>query len=601
MSYQALARKWRPTTFAEVIGQEHVVTALGNALSSGRVHHAYLFTGTRGVGKTTLARIFARALNCEKGVGADPCGECAACAGISRGSYIDLIEVDAASRTRVDDTRELLENVQYAPTVGRFKIYLIDEVHMLSTHSFNALLKTLEEPPEHVKFLLATTDPQKLPATILSRCIQFNLKSMDIQMLRDHLERILDSESVASDSEALRILARSADGSVRDALSLTDQAIAHGDGAVHVESVRAMLGLIDDRYAYELLDAVCRRDGAAVLAVVARMAERSANFSAALDDVITSLHNAALYQVDPAALEWKGADPESAARIAGYADSELIQLLYQIALIGKRDMTLAPDGRTGFEMAMLRMTVFQPGSGESPDSTGSRSGDASLRGIRSNREAAGETRNSKDVDKRSVSQKSSGDLTEVETKPDQALGDGKASGPDSEATNVTLLRPSGDKSVSESADTESNEMSISDSESGARDSEIVDIWGRFVASDQLKGLSRELAMNMMPVGFNDGTLSLILDSAARHLFNDDRLGRLEKLFVEFSPVEVRLSAEIRGLDSGDAETPAMQRKRLLEERQAAAEKAFTEDPAVRGLIDRFDAEIVPESIRPPTK
>ncbi|MDE0715011.1 MAG: DNA polymerase III subunit gamma/tau, partial [Gammaproteobacteria bacterium] len=247
MSYQALARKWRPQTFSEVIGQEHVVSALANALESGRVHHAYLFTGTRGVGKTTLARILAKALNCETGITPAPCGECTACAGITQGSYVDLIEVDAASRTKVEDTREILENVQYAPTVGRSKIYLIDEVHMLSGHSFNALLKTLEEPPGHVKFLLATTDPQKLPPTILSRCIQFNLRAMDIQQLQDHLGRILEAEDIPFDAEGLQVLARSADGSVRDALSLLDQAIAHGNGEVRTDRVRVMLGMIDEQ------------------------------------------------------------------------------------------------------------------------------------------------------------------------------------------------------------------------------------------------------------------------------------------------------------------------------------------------------------------
>ncbi|NKB75776.1 MAG: DNA polymerase III subunit gamma/tau [Gammaproteobacteria bacterium] len=360
MSYQALARKWRPKTFDQVIGQNHVVSALSNALNNQRVHHAFLFTGTRGVGKTTLARIFAKALNCEQGVNATPCEACVACRGVDHGNFIDLIEVDAASRTKVDDTRELLDNVQYAPTQGRYKIYLIDEVHMLSTHSFNALLKTLEEPPAHVKFLLATTDPQKLPTTILSRCIQFNLKSMDMGRLTGQLEKILDAEDIAFDASGVLILARSANGSVRDALSLLDQAIAFGNGEVRVEQVRQMLGMIDERYTRDLLQFLSQGDAKKLLHVVTEMAERSVDFSTGIDELLTMIHNVSLFQVSPEALEWKGLDSAVLAELADRVDAEILQLFYQIGLMGKRDLPLAPDPRTGFEMALLRMLAFKP-------------------------------------------------------------------------------------------------------------------------------------------------------------------------------------------------------------------------------------------------
>lgn len=360
MSYQALARKWRPRSFEEVLGQEHVVSALQNALNSQRIHHAFLFTGTRGVGKTTLARILARALNCEQDISATPCGECNACHGVDSGSFIDLIEVDAASRTKVDDTRELLDNVQYAPTLGRFKIYLIDEVHMLSTHSFNALLKTLEEPPAHVKFLLATTNPQKLPATILSRCIQFNLKAMDISRLNTQLSHILDVEQINYEPEALMILSRSADGSVRDALSLLDQAIAFGNGAVKAAEARAMLGMIDDYFTQELLQHACDQNGEMLLQTVSAMAERSVDFSSALDELMATLHNIALYKVNRRAVEWKGIETEGLIPLVERMDPELIQLFYQLCLTGKRDLGLAPDPRTGFEMIILRLATFQP-------------------------------------------------------------------------------------------------------------------------------------------------------------------------------------------------------------------------------------------------
>lgn len=360
MSYQVLARKWRPRTFREMVGQEHVLKALINALDHNRLHHAYLFTGTRGVGKTTIARILAKCLNCEAGVSSEPCGSCNACSGIAEGRFIDLIEVDAASRTKVEDTRELLENVQYAPTAGRYKVYLIDEVHMLSTHSFNALLKTLEEPPPHVKFLLATTDPQKLPATILSRCLQFNLKNMTPERIVGHLQHVLDKEMVSYDDPALWQLGRAADGSMRDALSLTDQAIAFGSGKLTDSDVGTMLGSIDQSAIQDVLQALAAADGAKVLEAVRALSEHAPDFSAALEQLLTLLHRIAIAQAVPDAIDNSFGDRDQIADLAAQITAEDVQLFYQIALNGRRDLPLAPDPRSGFEMVLLRMLAFKP-------------------------------------------------------------------------------------------------------------------------------------------------------------------------------------------------------------------------------------------------
>ncbi|MCL4144628.1 UNVERIFIED_CONTAM: hypothetical protein GTU68_054475, partial [Idotea baltica] len=360
MSYQVLARKWRPRVFSEMVGQEHVLKALINALDSERLHHAYLFTGTRGVGKTTIARILAKCLNCEQGISSTPCGECSACTSIAEGRFIDLIEVDAASRTKVEDTRELLDNVQYAPTVGRFKVYLIDEVHMLSTHSFNALLKTLEEPPPHVKFLLATTDPQKLPVTILSRCLQFNLKNLGQERIVEHLQHVLAEEQVPCEEAGLWALARAADGSMRDALSLTDQGIAHGDGKLTEAEVGAMLGSIDLTAIADIARALVNNDGTEVLAVVQKMSEQAPDYNAALADLLSVWHRVAIAQTVPDALDNRHGDYQLIQELSKALSKEDVQLFYQTVLMGRRDLPLAPDPKTGFEMVMLRMLAFQP-------------------------------------------------------------------------------------------------------------------------------------------------------------------------------------------------------------------------------------------------
>ena len=382
MSYQVLARKWRPRDFDTLVGQEHVVKALVNALEQQRLHHAYLFTGTRGVGKTTIARILAKSLDCETGITARPCGECSACREIDAGRCVDLLEIDAASRTKVEDTRELLENVQYAPTRARFKVYLIDEVHMLSSHSFNALLKTLEEPPPHVKFLLATTDPQKLPVTVLSRCLQFNLRHVPADAIAAHLTTILAAENVEAEPAAVQRIARAARGSLRDALSLLDQAIAFGDGRVGSDDLAQMLGDVPRERIYDLLDALAQGDAGKLLAQAAKLAETVSDFAAVLDDLSVALQRLAVLQAVP---EQALDDPLEQQRLTALVERltpEDVQLYYQIALLGRRDLPLAPDPLSGFEMVMLRMHAFRPAGGEAssgPATEPTGSGEASPR------------------------------------------------------------------------------------------------------------------------------------------------------------------------------------------------------------------------------
>jgi len=360
MSYQVLARKWRPRSFREMVGQAHVLKALINALDNQRLHHAYLFTGTRGVGKTTIARIIAKCLNCETGITSTPCGHCSVCREIDEGRFVDLIEIDAASRTKVEDTRELLDNVQYAPSRGRFKVYLIDEVHMLSSHSFNALLKTLEEPPPYVKFILATTDPQKLPATILSRCLQFSLKNMTPERVVEHLSHVLGVEQVPFEDDALWLLGRAADGSMRDAMSLTDQAIAFGEGQVLAADVRAMLGTLDHGQVYGVLQGLLEGDAKAVLEAIRHLAEQGPDWAGVLAEMLNVLHRVAVAQALPEAVDNGQGDRDRVLALAQALPAEDVQFYYQMGLIGRRDLPLAPDPRGGFEMVLLRMLAFRP-------------------------------------------------------------------------------------------------------------------------------------------------------------------------------------------------------------------------------------------------
>ncbi len=586
MSYQALARKWRPKTFAQVIGQAHVVAALANGLDSQRVHHAFLFAGTRGVGKTTLARIFAKALNCEQGVSSKPCGECTACRGVDGGNFIDLIEVDAASRTRVDDTRELLDNVQYTPTQGRFKIYLIDEVHMLSTHSFNALLKTLEEPPAHVKFLLATTDPQKLPTTILSRCLQFNLRAMDLAPLTAQLERILKAEEIDYEPAALQILARSADGSVRDALSLLDQGIVFGNGAVKTKSMRAMLGMIDDQLTRQLLTQICGGQTAQALDTVADMAMRAADFGHALDEILTLLHNVSLCQVSPQAVQWKGVDAADLAELTA-VEAELLQLMYQIALIGKRDLPLAPDPRSGFEMVVLRMLAFRP----QPVNA------AEARPLRRVAPA-----------KPTMPAAPAAPVTTKSVAATIAEPGATNHGFTSPGTGNTAGNAAGNAAAPPAAPKTAQDAARRAADSGAKpDLSLAQLgagagWEDFIKQSGLRGLRglpREIMMHAAVESVLGNTLNLTVEAKYEHLLEPARLKKIEQHLASRLAQPVKLQVTVGQSNASAAETPSQRQHRAQQETQQAAVQAFNDDPKVQELVDRFEAEVVDDSIRPP--
>ena len=535
MSYQVLARKWRPRTFNELVGQEHVVKALTNALNGDRVHHAYLFTGTRGVGKTTLARIFAKSLNCEQGVTATPCGVCSACQEIDQGRFIDLLEVDAASRTKVDQTRELLDNVPYAPVRGRYKVYLIDEVHMFSASSFNALLKTLEEPPPHVKFLLATTDPQKVPLTVLSRCLQFNLKRLTNEQISGQLEKILREESVEAETTALQLLAQAADGSMRDSLSLLDQAIAFGGGRVAEEGVREMLGTLAGEHVYDLLDALIEGDAKRLLDKVAALAEYSPDFAGLLQELLRLLHKAAICQMLP---DGKLEDESSAEVIQSTAQRlapEDIQLFYQIGLVGQRDLLLAPDSRSGFEMVLLRMLAFRPASS----------------------------------DKRSA-------------------------GAPPAAKPATQAQP---QSRPTSAPQKTQAAPAVSQPSVAVDNSQFD-WTALVGRLSLQGITGQLASHCLFESWDGKTLKLRLDPSAQHMHRTSSEERLLQALQQVLGDDIRLDITVGAAAASQGETPAQQQARTKAERQQQAEQTFVDDPMTQALQQSFGAKVVPHSVTP---
>jgi DNA polymerase-3 subunit gamma/tau len=603
MSYKVLARKWRPGNFSEVVGQQHILQSLSHALDSDRLHHALLFTGTRGVGKTTIARILAKALNCEQGVSSTPCGECESCLAIDEGRYIDLIEVDAASRTKVDDTRELLDNVQYLPTSGRYKVYLIDEVHMLSRSSFNALLKTLEEPPDHVKFLLATTDPQKLPVTVLSRCLQFNLKRLDPEQIKTQLAQILVTEHIESDDESLELLARCADGSMRDGLSLLDQAISFGAGKVIKEDVRKMLGSIEQRYIHALIESLANEDSIALFKAIDDAADRSPDFNMVLDELLDTFYQLSLVQLAPEIIDQRSLDRQWLKQTSTEFSAEQLQLYYQICLTGKRDLPLAPDSRTGFEMLMLRMLAFRPDTitrQEQPSSANAGKKTPVRQHIGqqdvSHQHAVDKTAGNLDSDENDFNRSSVDELRPVAYQvPADRNVSANSSNTDSSDNSVKINEVSSlaeDQGISSTA---SSNKDSSNKDTFAKVSAIDRKWSELVESLPVTGLTRQLVLHMSPAVWNDSVLELVIDVEQQTIYSKEREKELIKALRNH--VEEDVTVTIR-IDNPVAETPAQQKKRQAKEQQQAAEQSINTDPAVKKMTEAFGASVAPSSIRP---
>ena len=569
MSYQVLARKWRPRKFSEMAGQEHVLRALVNALDNDRLHHAYLFTGTRGVGKTSIARLFAKALNCEQGVSSEPCGVCSACKEISEGRFVDLIEVDAASRTKVEDTRELLENVQYAPSHGRYKVYLIDEVHMLSSSSFNALLKTLEEPPPHVKFLLATTDPQKLPITVLSRCLQFNLKNLSPQRIVEHLNFVLTEEQISFDEPALWLLARSADGSMRDALSLTDQAIAFGSGNVNEGDVRTMLGTIDQQLVYQILIGLAQRNAVDVIQAVQTLSEFSPDYAAVLADLVSLLHRVALAQVLPNAIDNSLGDQQQVMQLAQLLTPEDVQLFYQIGLMGRKDLPYAPDLREGLEMVLLRMLAFRP-AGIAPSSN-------------------------EKIALTSVNMA-------VETPPAVAIS---TSEPPKQPESLSPvieelppweeLPPSVEPLVSDDVESLPPKKPEAAASPAALGPLNPDDWVTLANQLALTGMTASICRNLSLEHCSEDTLVFHFTREQGALMNQTQQSRIQEALEQFAGSKITVEF-VQAEQS--RETPAQYSLRKKAERQAEAVVSMQKDPLVQRIIEEFSAELDIDSVRP---
>ncbi|GAB3791267.1 DNA polymerase III subunit gamma/tau [Dyella agri] len=550
MSYQVLARKWRPRKFAELVGQEHVVRALTNALDTGRMHHAYLFTGTRGVGKTTIARIFAKSLNCERGESADPCGECAVCTAVDEGRFVDLLEIDAASNTGVDDVREVIENAQYAPSRGRFKVYLVDEVHMLSKPAFNALLKTLEEPPPHVKFLLATTDPQKLPVTVLSRCLKFNLKRLLPEQIAGQMRHILGAENIAYEDGAIEELSRGADGSLRDGLSLLDQAIAYGGGSLHADDVRTMLGSVARGQVLGVLDALADGDGTRLLAECAQIASYSPDFGGVLDDLAGVLHRLQLIQLIPGYRLDDDADGEALHALAARIAPEDVQLYYQIALGGRRDLALAPDARTGFEMALLRMLAFRPGD-EAPRPLAERAAPA----------------------------------------PRPAASPVRSAAPVAPPAPASAYRAAPPVAAAAPAVRESAPAAPLVGAGG------LPHWESLIEQAGLRGPFSVLAQHAVLREREGNTLVLALQPAHMSMAVEPMVSQMEERISQ--ALGERIKLRFVDIDKAAvAATPAARATQARNEAQAAAEQSIEDDPFVQSMKRDFGARVVPQSVKP---